>query len=102
MDRHTEIQDLVQLFQKGAFSPIGLDQMDVAHPECCQHRTGKPCPASEIHHALRHWKKREELRGVQEVAMPQIRQGREPDQVHTRAPFQQQRFVAAQPIQRFT
>lgn len=102
MHRHTEIETRVQLVQKGAFAPVGFDEVDVADLHGGQDGTRKAGAAAEIDQTAPRRQEGPQLRGIEEVPVPQIRQCREPDQVDPRPPFQKERFVAAQLLQRFT
>ncbi len=89
--------------QEGAFTRIGLDQLDPAYAQDRQYQTWKPCAAAEVYEALRGRRDmREKLGRIEEVTTPKIAERGGADQVDVRGPADEQIGIGFEPRQCFT
>ncbi len=89
--------------EEGAFAPVGLDEMDVHRPHGGEDEPREAGAAAEVDQRRRRiGTQGKQLRRIEHVPSPQIRQCRLADEVDPPVPFPQQLGVAPQSVECFT
>jgi hypothetical protein len=102
-DRDIRAGDSRRLSEKGGFSAIRLYQFNLAYPEDGKNQPGKSGAATKIDKASRCGRdQREKLRGIKEMAAPQIVKRGPTDKIDPRRPADQHVGIRFKPFACFT
>ncbi len=103
MNRNRHADGSRCLAQERAFAAVGLDQMDIRRTHGGENQSREAGAAAEVDKRRRGVRdERKQLRRIEHVPAPQIRQGGLSDQIDPPVPFAQQVGVALQALECFT